>query len=80
MYFARTDHSILNDEKENKRHDFLENVNLVDTSKANDKLKQKRKLYKGMGHAGGYVSHNDDEFKELLRAQASMAAMAQVLP
>ena len=59
---------------------FLENVNLVDTSKANDKLKQKRKLCKGMGHAGGYAGHDDEEFEELLRAQASMAATGQVKP
>ena len=57
---------------------FLENVNLVDTSKANDKLKQKRKLYKRMGHAGGWAGHDDDEFEELLQAQVSMAATGQV--
>ena len=31
---------------------FLENFNLVDTSKASDNLKQKRKLDMGMVHAG----------------------------
>ena len=57
---------------------FVENVNLVDTSKANDNLKQKRKLCKGMGHAGGYAGHDDDKFEDLLRAQVSMAATEQV--
>ena len=57
---------------------FLENVNLVDTSKAKDNLKQKRKIYMEMGHTGGYAGHNDDEFEEILRAQAYMAATGQV--
>ena len=56
---------------------FLENDNLVDTFKANDNLKQKRKLYMGIYYAGGYAGHDDDEFEELLRAQASMAATGQ---
>ena len=49
---THTDHSILNDEKENNRHEFF----------------------------GGYAGHNDDEFDELLQAQAYMAATGQVKP
>ena len=41
---------------------LLKNVNLIDTSKDNDNLKQKRKLYMGMGHAGGFAGHNDNQF------------------
>ena len=37
---------------------FFENINLVDTSKANDSLKQKCKLDMGMGHAGGYADYD----------------------
>ena len=76
-----TDHSISNDEKENKKDEHmnvLETVNLIDTSKANDNLKQKRKLDMGMGHAGGYAGYDDDEFEELGGAQTSMAATEQV--
>ena len=35
---------------------LLENVNLVDTSKANVILKQKRKLGVGVVHEGGYAA------------------------
>ena len=52
----------------------LENVNLIDTSKANDNLKQKRKLDMGMVHAGGYAGYDHDESEEPGGAQASMAA------
>ena len=56
---------------------FFENINLVDTSKANDSLKQKCKLDMGMGHADGYAGYDDDEFEDLGGAQASMAATGQ---
>ena len=52
----------------------FENVNLIDTYKANDNLKQKRKLDMGLVHAGGYAGYDHDEFEELGEAQASMAA------
>jgi len=78
-----TDHSILNDEKENKEDEhmiFLENVNLVDTSKANAILKQKRTLGVGMVHASGYAGYDDDKFEEIGGTQASMAATGQAKP
>ena len=38
--------------------DFFEHIYLVDTSKANDSLKQKCKLDMGMGHADGYAGYD----------------------
>jgi len=43
----------------------LENVNLIETQKQRDGLKEKRKMEMGMGRAGGYAGFDDDEFIEL---------------
>eukprot|EP00522_Entomoneis_paludosa_P007744 CAMPEP_0172441908 /NCGR_PEP_ID=MMETSP1065-20121228/2408_1 /TAXON_ID=265537 /ORGANISM="Amphiprora paludosa, Strain CCMP125" /LENGTH=747 /DNA_ID=CAMNT_0013191527 /DNA_START=8 /DNA_END=2251 /DNA_ORIENTATION=- len=47
----------------------LENVNLSETQKQRDGLKEKRQVELGMGRAGGYAGFDDDEFMELGGAQ-----------
>ena len=73
----------LHDKKENKKDEYmhvLENFNLIDTSKANDSLKQKRKTDIGIVHAGGYAGYNDDESEELGGSEASMTATGLMKP
>jgi U4/U6.U5 tri-snRNP-associated protein 1 len=43
----------------------LENAQLADDQAQKDRLRQKRQVEMGMGHAGGYAGYDDDEFEEL---------------
>ncbi len=57
------DHSLIGDDDDEAN--ILQNVNMVDDTRIQDNLKRKRQIEMGLGHAGGYVGYDDDEFIEL---------------
>ena len=43
----------------------LENINLAKNKRSAQNVAKKRMVEMGMGHSGGYVGYDDDEFEEL---------------
>jgi len=66
------DKSIADAELEGDEGHELENINMTESATIKDNLKRKRMVEMGMGHGGGYVGFDDDEFEEIGGSQLTL--------